>query len=170
MGTNQTQISNNILTANNVPTSITSSWSPIDNSWEISHQNNSTRPKKDAKKNKEKDESVHETTLAEDLFELDQLWLVLSECLEQFDKSGDSNAFLIVQSAVEAFFMVHSLDKKEVEYKKKKLEEELKKENNEKIEIEGSTGESSSGVKEKSTDSDSKTSDSGNRPDSGNTL
>ena len=120
---NQTAVQNTVMISQNQPVNVSSAWNPVDNSWIIASGSNSTKPKKDMKK-VAKDESVHETSLAEDLFELDQLWVVLGDCLEQFDKSGDANAFLIVQNAVEAFFMVHSLDKKEVEFKKKRLEEE----------------------------------------------
>merc|ERR1712087_1034860 len=117
----QTQVQNVVSVPNSHnPVEITSGWNQVDNSWQVSHTAGghvymTTKPKKDSKdkKTKENKDKCHETSLAEDLFELDQLWVVLSDCLEQFDKSGDSNAFLIVQNAVEAFFMVHSLDKSE---------------------------------------------------------
>ena len=87
-----------------------------------------TKKKDDKKDKKKEEEKVEKSSLAEDLKELETLWEVLSECLEEFDRSGDANAFLIVQNAVEAFFMVHSLDKKEAEMKRKKLEEQEKEE------------------------------------------
>lgn len=39
---------------------------------------------------------------------LDELWQCLGECLSELDKTPDHHAVLILQPAVEAFFIVHS--------------------------------------------------------------
>merc|ERR1712071_313640 len=88
---NQTAIQNTVMISQSQPATVSSAWNPVDNSWIIASGSNSTKLKKDMKK-VPKDENVHETSLAEDLFELDQLWVILGDCLEQFDKSGDANA------------------------------------------------------------------------------
>lgn len=130
--TASTQITNNVMTSSGQRAIITSNWNPSENTWTLRSGSNTTQvntKKKDDKKDKKKEEEkVEKSSLAEDLKELETLWEVLSECLEEFDRSGDANAFLIVQNAVEAFFMVHSLDKKEAEMKRKKLEEQEKEE------------------------------------------
>ena len=42
--------------------------------------------------------------------QLDDLWEVLGECLKELSKSHDQHAVLVLQPAVEAFFLVHSSD------------------------------------------------------------
>ncbi|XP_076109103.1 E3 ubiquitin-protein ligase HUWE1-like isoform X2 [Mytilus galloprovincialis] len=42
---------------------------------------------------------------------LDELWQCLGECLSELDKTPDHHAVLILQPAVEAFFIVHSGEK-----------------------------------------------------------
>ena len=61
-------------------------------------------------------ENFKRKTLADSLKPLDALWEIISKCLVAFDDSGDANAYLMVQNAVETFFMVHSLEKEETEY------------------------------------------------------
>ena len=40
--------------------------------------------------------------------ELDDLWAVLGKCLAELSQTQDQNAVLILQPAVEAFFLVHA--------------------------------------------------------------
>ena len=40
--------------------------------------------------------------------DLEELWFTLGECLSQLDKTPDNHAVLILQPAVEAFFLVHA--------------------------------------------------------------
>lgn len=40
--------------------------------------------------------------------ELDELWETLGECLSELAKMPDHHAVLILQPAVEAFFLVHA--------------------------------------------------------------
>ena len=40
--------------------------------------------------------------------ELDSLWSSLGECLSELSRNSDQNAVLILQPAVEAFFLVHA--------------------------------------------------------------
>merc|ERR1719457_61914 len=60
------------------------------------------------------DDKPEETqaTLAEKL-QLESLWQVLGDCLKELEKSGDEHAVLVLQPAVEAFFLVHSFDIKQ---------------------------------------------------------
>eukprot|EP00794_Sanderia_malayensis_P006098 gene6098-6802_t len=44
---------------------------------------------------------------------LDELWDVIGECLSELAETSDANAVLILQPAVEAFFIVHAADKDE---------------------------------------------------------
>uniref|UniRef100_H2Z019 Uncharacterized protein n=1 Tax=Ciona savignyi TaxID=51511 RepID=H2Z019_CIOSA len=48
-----------------------------------------------------------ESSLSERL-QLDDLWEVLGACLKELAKSHDQHAVLVLQPAVEAFFLVHS--------------------------------------------------------------
>ena len=40
--------------------------------------------------------------------DLEELWFMLGECLSELDKTPDQHAVLILQPAVEAFFLVHA--------------------------------------------------------------
>lgn len=40
--------------------------------------------------------------------DLEELWNMLGECLTELDKTPDQHAVLILQPAVEAFFLVHA--------------------------------------------------------------
>ena len=50
---------------------------------------------------------TEQSTLSERL-ELDDLWAVLGKCLAELSQTQDQNAVLILQPAVEAFFLVHA--------------------------------------------------------------
>lgn len=43
-----------------------------------------------------------------DQLELDELWETLGECLTALNKTTDHHAVLVLQPAVEAFFLVHA--------------------------------------------------------------
>jgi len=51
---------------------------------------------------------------------LDELWDMLGECLTELAETSDTNAVLILQPAVEVFFLVHGSDKDELQDKNKK--------------------------------------------------
>lgn len=53
------------------------------------------------------EESSSNTSLSQ-LLSLSPLWEALSCCLQQLDHSADQHAVLILQPAVEAFFLVHA--------------------------------------------------------------
>ena len=42
------------------------------------------------------------------MIELEGLWKVLSECLSLLSRMSDAHAVLVLQPAVEAFFIVHA--------------------------------------------------------------
>ena len=44
---------------------------------------------------------------------LEELWDILGECLIELGKSSDSHAVLVLQPAVEAFFLVHGTEKQD---------------------------------------------------------
>lgn len=44
---------------------------------------------------------------------LDELWDILGECLIELGKTSDNHAVLVLQPAVEAFFLVHGTEKQE---------------------------------------------------------
>lgn len=49
--------------------------------------------------------------LLSDQLSLDDLWDTLGECLTELAKTTDSHAVLVLQPAVEAFFLVHGSEK-----------------------------------------------------------
>jgi E3 ubiquitin-protein ligase HUWE1 len=49
-----------------------------------------------------------ETVPLSELLDLDSLWNTLSECLKELEETQDHHAVLVLQPAVEAFFIVHS--------------------------------------------------------------
>ena len=104
----------------------------------ISMDDESTNKTKELAKPEKEEETI--ITLADNLSELEPLWEILSKCLESFDDSGDSNAYLIVQNAVEAFFMVHSLDEKENKmFKELQKNKEAKESGKDKVSIQMSS-------------------------------
>ena len=42
---------------------------------------------------------------------LEELWETLGECLSELGRTSDSHAVLVLQPAVEAFFLVHGTEK-----------------------------------------------------------
>jgi len=46
---------------------------------------------------------------------LDELWDTLGECLSELGRTSDSHAVLVLQPAVEAFFLVHGTEKQVME-------------------------------------------------------
>lgn len=49
-----------------------------------------------------------ETVPLSELLNLDSLWSTLSDCLKELEETQDHHAVLVLQPAVEAFFIVHS--------------------------------------------------------------
>lgn len=55
----------------------------------------------------DKDDELRLPRLSDQL-ELDELWDALGECLTELAKAPDHHAVLVLQPAVEAFFIVHA--------------------------------------------------------------
>ena len=53
------------------------------------------------------EEEIELPRLSEQI-DLEDLWQVLGDCLSELSKTPDLHAVLILQPAVEAFFIVHS--------------------------------------------------------------
>jgi E3 ubiquitin-protein ligase HUWE1 len=51
------------------------------------------------------------TTPLSDVLQLNVLWTTLSECLDHLEQTADHHAVLVLQPAVEAFFLVHATKK-----------------------------------------------------------
>lgn len=56
----------------------------------------------------EKELTKLETVPLSELLNLDSLWSTLSDCLKELEETQDHHAVLVLQPAVEAFFIVHS--------------------------------------------------------------
>lgn len=57
------------------------------------------------------------SALSEQLNSLESLWETLSQCLLELEHAPDHHAVLVLQPAVEAFFLVHSPQQGAVSYK-----------------------------------------------------
>ena len=62
---------------------------------------------------KKEDSGPQLARLSEEL-SLDELWWALGQCLKELAKTADHHAVLILQPAVEAFFIVHAGEKEKV--------------------------------------------------------
>ncbi|XP_029463820.1 E3 ubiquitin-protein ligase HUWE1 isoform X4 [Rhinatrema bivittatum] len=60
---------------------------------------------------KEKEERLPELPLLSEQLILDELWDMLGECLKELEESHDQHAVLVLQPAVEAFFLVHATER-----------------------------------------------------------
>ncbi|XP_060263782.1 E3 ubiquitin-protein ligase HUWE1 isoform X30 [Ovis aries] len=60
---------------------------------------------------KEKEERPPELPLLSEQLNLDELWDMLGECLKELEESHDQHAVLVLQPAVEAFFLVHATER-----------------------------------------------------------
>ncbi|XP_031225143.1 E3 ubiquitin-protein ligase HUWE1 isoform X10 [Mastomys coucha] len=60
---------------------------------------------------KEKEERPPELPLLSEQLCLDELWDMLGECLKELEESHDQHAVLVLQPAVEAFFLVHATER-----------------------------------------------------------
>lgn len=60
---------------------------------------------------KEKEEKPPELPLLSEQLSLDELWDMLGECLKELEESHDQHAVLVLQPAVEAFFLVHATER-----------------------------------------------------------
>ncbi|XP_069501404.1 E3 ubiquitin-protein ligase HUWE1 isoform X3 [Ambystoma mexicanum] len=59
----------------------------------------------------EKEERLPELPLLSEQLSLDELWDMLGECLKELEESHDQHAVLVLQPAVEAFFLVHATER-----------------------------------------------------------
>ncbi|XP_037679708.1 LOW QUALITY PROTEIN: E3 ubiquitin-protein ligase HUWE1-like [Choloepus didactylus] len=59
----------------------------------------------------EKEERPPELPLLSEQLSLDELWDMLGECLKELEESHDQHAVLVLQPAVEAFFLVHATER-----------------------------------------------------------
>ncbi|XP_036596594.1 E3 ubiquitin-protein ligase HUWE1-like, partial [Trichosurus vulpecula] len=60
---------------------------------------------------KEKEERSPDLPLLSEQLSLDELWDMLGECLKELEESHDQHAVLVLQPAVEAFFLVHATER-----------------------------------------------------------
>ncbi|XP_075434570.1 E3 ubiquitin-protein ligase HUWE1 isoform X9 [Ascaphus truei] len=60
---------------------------------------------------KEEEERLPELPLLSEQLSLDELWDMLGECLKELEESHDQHAVLVLQPAVEAFFLVHATER-----------------------------------------------------------
>ncbi|XP_056278229.1 E3 ubiquitin-protein ligase HUWE1 isoform X8 [Pseudoliparis swirei] len=59
----------------------------------------------------ESEERLPDLPLLSDQLLLDELWDMLGECLKELEESHDQHAVLVLQPAVEAFFLVHATER-----------------------------------------------------------
>ncbi|XP_058874630.1 E3 ubiquitin-protein ligase HUWE1 [Acipenser ruthenus] len=59
----------------------------------------------------EPEEKLPELPLLSEQLLLDELWSMLGECLKELEESHDQHAVLVLQPAVEAFFLVHATER-----------------------------------------------------------
>ncbi|XP_072512410.1 E3 ubiquitin-protein ligase HUWE1 isoform X2 [Salminus brasiliensis] len=59
----------------------------------------------------EQEERLPELPLLSEQLLLDELWDMLGECLKELEESHDQHAVLVLQPAVEAFFLVHATER-----------------------------------------------------------
>ncbi|XP_072344004.1 E3 ubiquitin-protein ligase HUWE1 isoform X9 [Scyliorhinus torazame] len=57
------------------------------------------------------EEKLPELPLLSEQLSLDELWDMLGECLKELEESHDQHAVLVLQPAVEAFFLVHATER-----------------------------------------------------------
>lgn len=67
-----------------------------------------TSPATDTSKNGGESSSSSEKPTLSERLQLDYLWETLGSCLTQLSNSSDQNSVLVLQPAVEAFFLVHA--------------------------------------------------------------
>ncbi|KAE8583281.1 hypothetical protein XENTR_v10020474 [Xenopus tropicalis] len=60
---------------------------------------------------KKEEERLPELPLLSEQLSLDELWDMLGECLKELEESHDQHAVLVLQPAVEAFFLVHATER-----------------------------------------------------------
>ncbi|XP_075041003.1 E3 ubiquitin-protein ligase HUWE1 isoform X9 [Mixophyes fleayi] len=60
---------------------------------------------------KREEERLPELPLLSEQLSLDELWDMLGECLKELEESHDQHAVLVLQPAVEAFFLVHATER-----------------------------------------------------------
>nr|XP_015209351.1 PREDICTED: E3 ubiquitin-protein ligase HUWE1 [Lepisosteus oculatus] len=59
----------------------------------------------------EREEKLPDLPLLSEQLLLDELWDMLGECLKELEESHDQHAVLVLQPAVEAFFLVHATER-----------------------------------------------------------
>nr|CAB3254981.1 E3 ubiquitin-protein ligase HUWE1-like [Phallusia mammillata] len=71
-------------------------------------QNNAAAPSRGESQEPEQEPEKAETPRLSERLQLDELWDVLGACLKELSRSHDQHAVLVLQPAVEAFFLVHA--------------------------------------------------------------
>ncbi|XP_056366849.1 E3 ubiquitin-protein ligase HUWE1 [Oenanthe melanoleuca] len=66
---------------------------------------------RDRDRDREREERPPELPLLSEQLSLDELWDMLGECLKELEESHDQHAVLVLQPAVEAFFLVHATER-----------------------------------------------------------
>lgn len=61
-----------------------------------------------SKQKTKKEEEVPQLPRLSEQLKLEELWAMLSDCLKELARTPDQHAVLILQPAVEAFFIVHA--------------------------------------------------------------
>ncbi|GCC18960.1 hypothetical protein chiPu_0018143 [Chiloscyllium punctatum] len=64
-----------------------------------------------ASEKEKEEEKLPELPLLSEQLSLDELWDMLGECLKELEESHDQHAVLVLQPAVEAFFLVHATER-----------------------------------------------------------
>ncbi|KAM3656125.1 E3 ubiquitin-protein ligase HUWE1-like [Ammospiza maritima maritima] len=65
----------------------------------------------DRDRDRDREERPPELPLLSEQLSLDELWDMLGECLKELEESHDQHAVLVLQPAVEAFFLVHATER-----------------------------------------------------------
>ncbi|XP_055022354.1 E3 ubiquitin-protein ligase HUWE1 isoform X8 [Boleophthalmus pectinirostris] len=85
--------------------------SPMDVDQPSPLEQDSTPLDEDANGQSDAEERLPDLPLLSEQLLLDELWDMLGECLKELEESHDQHAVLVLQPAVEAFFLVHATER-----------------------------------------------------------
>ncbi|XP_063064393.1 E3 ubiquitin-protein ligase HUWE1 isoform X4 [Engraulis encrasicolus] len=85
--------------------------SPMDVDQPSPQDQDGTALGEEASSQAEQEERLPELPLLSEQLLLDELWDMLGECLKELEESHDQHAVLVLQPAVEAFFLVHATER-----------------------------------------------------------